>query len=125
MPIKWYYNKIKNKRLVFVSIAGVILVMLLFGIGCYSLLDTEYLFGWGRFKLFPEEIRQKHAATIEKVDTLIRKENKDNIASRSENFNLELYLKLIEIGVYPYLKEDEPLRMDVQLLMEDVRNYIK
>lgn len=107
------------------SIAGVILVMLLFGIERYSLLDAEYLFSWGRFKPFPEEMRQKHAITIEKMDTLIRKENKDNITSRSENFNLELYLKLIEIGVYPYLKEGDPLRMDAQLLMEDIRNYIK
>lgn len=124
MPIKWY-NKIKNNRLVFVSIAGVILVMLLFGIERYSLLNTEYLFSWGRFKPFPEEIRQKHATTIEKVDTLIRKENKDSVTSRSENFNLELYLKLIEISVYPYLKEEDSLKMDMQLLVQDIRNYIK
>lgn len=114
-----------NKYIILVGILSIGIIMTLFSLGRYSLLDTEYLFGQGRFKPFPEEIRQRHFATIEKVDTLIKKENKDDITSRSEKFNLELYLKLVVIGVLPYLKENDPLRQDIQLLAEDIRKYIK
>lgn len=102
--------------------------LLLFGLNKYSLLDTEYLFGWGRFKPFPTEIRQKHVITIEKVDALIRKENGNSeVTSRSEKFNLENYLGIIEIGVLPELKKNDPsnpVEQDIQLLVEDIRKYI-
>lgn len=113
-----------NKYIILVGILSVGVIVLLFGPGRYSFLDTEYLFGWGRFKPFPEEIRQRHAATIEKVDELIIKESGGEVTSYSEKFNLEHYLGIIEIGVLPYLKNNDLLKQDIQLLTQDIRNYI-
>lgn len=107
------------------GILGTGVFVLLFGLGKYSLLDTEYLFGWGRFVSFPEEIRQKHFITIEKVDAFIMKESASEITSRSEKFNFKNYLGIIEIGVLPYIKADDPFTQDVRLLVEDIRRYIK
>lgn len=114
-----------KKYIILVGILSIGGGVLLFGLGKYSLLDTEYLFGWGRFKSFPKELRQKHATTIEKVDALIKKENIDNVTSHSEKFNLENYLGIIEIGVFPYLQENDLSKQDVQLLIEDIKKYIK
>jgi hypothetical protein len=114
-----------NKYIILISILGIGIIMLLFGLGSNSIFDYHYLFGKIKYPYLPKEIQSKHITTIEKVDILIRKENKDSITSQSENFNLELYLKFIEIGVYPYLKEGDPLRIEVQLLMEDIKKYIK
>lgn len=113
-----------NKYIILTGILSIGVIVTLFGLGRYLLLDTKSLFGWERFKPFPKEIRQKHTVTIERADSFIRNENSDSITSQSEKFNLELYLKLIEIGVLPYLKENDPLRQDVQLLAEDIRKYI-
>ncbi len=114
-----------NKYIIFIGILSIGIIVLLFGLGSNSIFDYHYLFGKIKYPYLPKEIQLKHTATIEKVDTFIRKENKDSITSQSENFNLELYLKLIEISVFPYLKENDSLRIDVQLLMQDIRNYIK
>lgn len=120
-----------NKYIIFISILSIGIIVTLFGLGRYLFLDTEYLFGWGRFKPFPEEIRQKHAFTIEKVDALIRKESIDSVTSRSEKFNLENYLGIIKIGVLPELKKSDPHRpdtqseQDIKLLIEDIEKYIK
>lgn len=107
------------------GVLGVGVLVLLFGLGKYSLLDTEYLFGWGRFAPFPEEVRQKHITTIEKVDAFIMKENASEVTSHSEKFNLENYLGIIEIGVLPYIKAGDPFAQDVRLLVEDIRRYNK
>ncbi len=113
-----------NKYLIAIGILSIGIIVLLFGLSNCSLFDINYLFGKIRYPYLPKEIQQKHSATIEKVDTLIRKENRDSITSQSENFNLEVYLKHIEIGVFPYLKENDPLEKDIQLLAEDIRKYI-
>lgn len=116
--------KLMSKHFILIISALGIVIIALVGLGRYSLLDAEYLFGWGRFKSFPTEIRQKHVTTIEKVDLLIRKDNMDSIISSSKKFNLENYLGIIEIGVLPYLKDSDTLKQDTQLLAEDIRKYI-
>lgn len=117
-----------NRYIILIIILIIVALVLLFGLGPYSLFDTAYLFGWGASKPFPEEIRQKHIATIEKVDELIKKENIDSVTSRSKKFNLENYLKIIEIGVLPDLNKkypnDDSFIQDVKLLIEDIRKYI-
>lgn len=107
------------------GIFGVGIIVLLFGLGKNSILDTEYLFGVNHFVPFPEEIRQKHIAVIEKIDAFIIKENASEITSHSEKFNLENYLGIIEIGVLPYIKADDPFAQDVGLLVEDIRRHIQ
>lgn len=115
-----------NKYIILAGVLSVATIIALVGLGKYSLLDTEYLFGWGRFKPFPEEIRQKHNATIERVDAFIIKENGNNeVNSRSEKFNLENYLGIIRVGVLPYLEKSDPLRQDIQLLIDDIEKHIK
>lgn len=111
-----------NKYFILIGIIAIGIIVLLFGLGKYSFVDTAYQFGWGRFQPFPEEIRQKHTATIEKVDALII-EDVSEITSRSEKFNLENYLGVVVTGVLPYLKEGDPFNQDVQLLVEDIRKY--
>lgn len=116
-----------NKYII-IGILSTGIIVALVGLGKYSLLDTEYLFGWGRFKPFPTEIRQKHATTIEKVDAFIIKENGvGEVTSRSEKFNLENYLGIIKIGVLSKLYKNnpnDPFMQDVELLAEDIRKYI-
>ncbi len=86
---------------------------------------VKYLRGEDQYNYLPKEIQQKHSATIEKVDALIKKENPEAITSQSKNFNLEVYLKYLQVGVRPYLKEDDPLRKDTELLIQDILNYIR
>ncbi len=85
----------------------------------------KYLRGEDQYNYLPKEIQQKHSATIEKVDALIRKENPEAITSQSKDFDLQIYLKHIQIGVYPYLKEDDPLKQEAQSLVQDILNRIK
>jgi len=117
-----------NKYLILIGILGIGVVIVFLVLGNHSFFDTEYLFGWGSFKPFPEEIRQKHAATIEKVDALIVEENgAGEVTSRSEKFNLENYLGIIKVGVLPDLNKknpNDPFMQDVELLVEDIRKYI-
>ena len=109
-----------------IGILSIGIIVISFGLSKYSFSDIQqYLVERGRFNPFPEEIRQKHAVTIEKVDKFIRKENRDSVTSRSEKFNLKNYLGIIEIGVFPYLDKNDPLRNDVQSLIQDIRNYLK
>lgn len=115
-----------NKYIILAGVLSVTTIIALVGLGKYSLLDTEYLFGWGRFKPFPEEIRQKHNATIERVDAFIIKEGIGEVTSRSEKFNLENYFGIIMIGVLPELYKNnpnDPFMQDIELLVEDIRKY--
>lgn len=114
-----------KKYAVLIGVLSISAIVLLFGQSIYSLVDVDYLQGKSQYNYLPKDIQQKHSATIEKVDALIRKENRDSITSQSENFNLEVYLKHIEIGVLPYLKGNDSLEKDIQLLTEDIRKYIK
>ncbi|MEK7510019.1 MAG: hypothetical protein AAB567_00465 [Patescibacteria group bacterium] len=118
-----------NKYLIVIGILGIGVVIVFLVLGNHSFFDTEYLFGWGSFKPFPEEIRQKHVTTIEKVDALIVEENgAAEVTSRSEKFNLENYLGIIKVGVLPDLNKknpNDPFMQDVELLVEDIRKYIK
>lgn len=115
-----------NKKHVFlISIFGVGLILLLFRQNIHSLVNVNYLQGKSQYNYLPKDIQQKHSATIKKVDALIKKENPKAITSQSKDFNLEVYLKYIQVGVYPYLEEDDPLNKDTELLMQDVSNRMK
>ncbi len=113
-----------NKYIILIGILSIGIVVLLFGLGSDSIFNYHYLFGKIKYPYLPKDIQQKHAITIEKVDSLIKKANRDSITSQSENFNLEVYLKYIQIGVLPYLKKDDPLSEDIQLFAEDIRRYM-
>jgi hypothetical protein len=114
-----------KKYAVFIGVLSISAIVLLFGQSIYSLVDVNYLQGKSQYNYLPKDIQQKHSATIEKVDMLIRKENPEAITSQSKDFNLEVYLKYIQVGVYPYLKEDDPLNKDTELLIQDILNYIR
>lgn len=114
-----------KKYIIITSILSIGIIILLFGFGSNLIFDRQYLFGKTKYPYLPKEIQQKHTAAIEKVDILIRKENKESITSQSEKFNLEVYLKYIQIGVLPYLEKDDLLKEDIQLLAEDIEKYIK
>lgn len=117
-----------NRYILLITVLVIGILIILFGLGRYSFMDTAYLFGWGVFKSFPEEIRQRHVATIEKVDALIVKENGiHEVTSKSKKFNLENYLGIIEVGVLSELNKnnpDDPFIQDVELLTQDIRKYI-
>lgn len=123
------YNRNMNKYIILASVLGVIIIIALVGLGKYSLLDSEYLFGWGRFKPFPEEIRKKHSATIERVDAFIIKEiARNEVTSHSEKFDLENYLGIIRVGVLTELYKknpQDPFMQDVESLADDIEKYIK
>lgn len=117
-----------NKYLIAIGILSIGIIVLLFGLSNCSLFDINYLFGKIRYPYLPKEIQQKHSAVIEKVDSIIIKENLENsggVSSRSKNFDPTVYLKTIEIGIVPYLKEDDPLRQEIQPLIQDISSRLK
>lgn len=114
-----------NKYLIFVGILGIITIVILFGQNICSFANLKYLQGKSQYSYLPKDIQQKHSVTIGKVDILIKKENTENITSQSKNFDLQVYLKNIQIGIFPYLKKEDPLRQDVQLLVQDISSRIK
>ena len=119
-----------NKFFIFISILGFIavLVFLITEItteNCSLMKHIKYLQGRNQYDYLPKNIARKHKITIEKADAFIRKEYKDSITSESQNFNLEVYLKHLEIGIIPYLQEDDSLtKPEVLLLIQDIVNYL-
>lgn len=76
----------------------------------------------------PKEIEEKNRVTIEKVDEWIvvkKLDSSGGITSDSKNFDLNVYLKTLEIGVIPYLEDDNPLKKEVVSLIKDIHDYSK
>lgn len=114
-----------KKYVILLGILIIGIIILLFRQSIYSFTDIKYLQGKSQYSYLPKDIQQKHSATIEKVDALIQKENKENITSQSKNFDLQVYLKNVQIGVFPYLQKDDPLKQETQSLIQDILNHIK
>ncbi len=113
-----------NKYLLFFLIVMITLVTAL-SLKNYLPLHVSYLMGISEYNFFPKNIAEKHKATISTVDSIITKESLGSITSQSENFDLEVYLKTIQTGIFPYLKEPDPLKKNVQFLIDDISLYIQ
>lgn len=71
----------------------------------------------------PQDILAKHQKAIEEIDSLLL-QYPDAITSVSRDFDLAYYLKLIQIGVKPYLKDGDPLKEETDALIDDISNLV-
>lgn len=103
-------------------VIGIIALLVVFT----NFTDIKYLLNIdNQYDVLPKEILQNHNATIKKIDNFIKDNNLGSITSQSKDFDLQVYLKSIQIGVIPYLKEDDSLKKEAQSLIQDISQYIE
>jgi hypothetical protein len=70
----------------------------------------------------PADVVTNHKTALEKADGFIKKNNiPDAITSKSEDFDLGYYNKVLSIGVLPYVKEEEA-KEEIRSLIKDISN---
>ncbi|WP_214483780.1 amidase domain-containing protein [Bacillus sp. SM2101] len=75
------------------------------------------------YDYIPEKLLKKHASTIEAVDNILEERGID-FTSKSVNFNLNYYVRLVQLEVFTSLSKEDPIYNDVRKLGNDIGKLI-
>lgn len=72
----------------------------------------------------PENLLQKYKETIKQIDKYILDNNvQGGTFSQAENFSLNLYIKTIQVGILPYIKDSHEFANQVNNFVAESLNY--
>lgn len=78
--------------------------------------------GQRHYNYMPNDIIDKHKATIDKVDEMMKK-LPDGITTKDNNFSLNYYEQIIRVGISPYINDDKQFDKEVDDLLKDISKY--